>query len=48
MTVLDDPVTLTHTAAGGDYGGVTTAPLAVTVADDDRAVVMSSGCVGGG
>ena len=26
----DDPVTLTHTAAGGDYGGVTT-ELAVTV-----------------
>ena len=37
----DDPVTLTHTAVGGDYGGVT-APLAVTVADDDRGVVLSS------
>ena len=44
---VDDPVTLTHTAVGGDYGGVT-APLAVTVADNDRAVVLSSGCVGGG
>ena len=36
----DDPVTLTHTAAGGDYGGVTT-ELAVTVIDDDRAVVIA-------
>ena len=37
----DDPVTLTHTAVGGDYGGVTT-ELAVTVIDDDRGVVLSS------
>ena len=37
---LDDSVTLTHTAAGGGYGG-TTAALAVTVADNDRGLVLS-------
>ncbi len=36
----DDSVTLTHTAAGGEYTGVT-ADLAVTVTDDDRGIVLS-------
>ena len=36
----DDAVTLTHTAAGGEYAGVT-ATLAVTVVDDDRAIVLT-------
>ncbi len=36
----DDSVTLTHTAAGGDYDTVT-ADLAVTVVDDDRGLVFS-------
>ena len=37
---VDDTVTLTHTAAGGEYAG-TTAALAVTVADNDRGLVLS-------
>ena len=36
----DDSVTLTHTAAGGEYAG-TTATLAVTVNDDDRGIVLT-------
>ena len=36
----DDSVTLTHTAAGGEYDGVT-AELAVTVADDDAVIVFA-------
>ena len=36
----DDAVTLTHTAAGGEYASVT-ATLTVTVVDDDRAIVLS-------
>ncbi len=36
----DDSVTLTHTAAGGEYTGVS-ADLAVTVTDDDRGIVLS-------
>ena len=36
----DDAETLTHTAAGGEYAGVT-ADLAVTVVDDDRGIVLS-------
>ena len=36
----DDSVTLTHTAAGGEYASVT-ATLPVTVIDDDRAIVLS-------
>ena len=36
----DDSVTLTHTAAGGEYAGET-ADLAVTVVDDDRGIVLS-------
>ena len=35
----DDKVTLTHTAAGGEYAG-TTADLPVTVTDDDRGIVL--------
>ena len=38
----DDTVTLTHTAAGGDYDGAT-ATLAVTVADDDRGIILHTG-----
>ena len=37
---VNDSVTLTHTAAGGDYAGETAA-LSVTVADDDRGIVLS-------
>ena len=37
----DDSVTLTHTAAGGEYAAVT-ATLPVTVVDDDRAIVLSA------
>ena len=37
----DDQVTLTHTAAGGDYGGVT-ASLSVTVDDDETVSVVLS------
>ena len=36
----DDSVTLTHTAAGGEYASVT-ATLPVTVVDDDRGIVLS-------
>ena len=36
----DDPVTLTHTAAGGEYADVT-ATLPVTVSDDDRSIVLT-------
>ena len=36
----DDPATLTHTAAGGEYASVT-ATLPVTVVDDDRGIVLS-------
>ena len=35
----DDSVTLTHTAAGGEYEGVS-ADLAVTVVDDDAVIVF--------
>ena len=38
----DDSVTLTHTAAGGEYAGVA-ASLAVTVVDNDRAIVLAPG-----
>ena len=37
----DDPVTLTHTAGGGEYDGETV-DLAVTVVDNDRAIVLSA------
>ena len=40
LTPGDDSVTLTHTAVGGEYDGVT-AELAVTVADDDAVIVFS-------
>ena len=36
----DDAVTLTHTASGGDYAGVS-AELKVTVTDDDRGIVFT-------
>ncbi len=36
----DDSVTLTHTAAGGEYASVA-ATLPVTVVDDDRGIVLS-------
>ena len=36
----NDSVTLTHTAAGGEYAGER-ADLAVTVVDDDRGIVLS-------
>ena len=36
----DDSVTLTHTAAGGEYADVA-ADLSVTVVDDDRGIVLS-------
>ena len=39
---VDDSVTLTHTAAGGEYAGVA-ASLAVTVVDNDRAIVLAPG-----
>ena len=37
---VDGTATLTHTAAGGKYAG-TTAALPVTVADDDRGIVIT-------
>ena len=37
----NDAATLTHTAAGGEYGGET-ADLSVTVVDDDRGIVLSA------
>ena len=37
----DDVVTLTHTAGGGDYAGLT-ASLAVTVDDDETAAIVLS------
>ena len=37
----DGEETLTHTAAGGNYAGMT-ADLPVTVVDDDRAIVLSA------
>ena len=36
----DDSVTLTHTAAGGNYEGVSS-DLTVTVTDDDRGIVFN-------
>ena len=36
---VDDSVTLTHTAAGGEYAGVS-ADLSITVTDDDRGIVL--------
>ncbi len=42
--LADDTVTLTHTAAGGEYDAVTAA-VAVTVADDDRGILLSPAAV---
>ena len=33
--IADEPVVLTHTVTGGDYEGVTTADVEVTITDDD-------------
>ena len=38
----DDAVTLSNTAAGGDYGGAKPVAVAVTVADDDRPALVVS------
>ena len=38
----DDPVTLTHIVSGGDYEGVTTADVKVTIIEDDTAGVTIS------
>ena len=38
---LNDTVTLTHSVSGGGYDGVDVASVEVTVADDDRGVVVS-------
>ena len=38
----DDPVVLTHTVSGGDYEGVTTADVEVTIIEDDTAGVTIS------
>ena len=40
MTVPTTRVTLTHTAAGGNYAGAS-ADLKVTVTDDDRGIVFN-------
>ena len=37
----NDTATLTHTASGGDYAGIT-ADLPVTVTDDDTAAIVLS------
>ena len=40
--VADDPVTLTHAVSGGDYQGVTTAGVEVTIIEDDTTGVTIS------
>ncbi|MDE2813874.1 MAG: hypothetical protein OXM01_12650, partial [Gemmatimonadota bacterium] len=40
--VTDEPVLLTHTVTGGDYEGVTTADVEVTIIEDDTAGVTIS------
>ena len=40
--VADDPVTLTHAVSGGDYEGVTTAGVEVTIIEDDTTGVTIS------
>ena len=40
--VADDPVTLTHAVSGGDYEGVTTAEVEVTIIEDDTTGVTIS------
>ena len=40
--VADDPVTLTHAVSGGDYEGVTTADVEVTIIEDDTTGVTIS------
>ena len=41
LDALSDTVTLTHAIAGGGYDGVDVASVEVTVADDERGVVVS-------
>lgn len=41
---MDDSVTLTHTAAGGEYAG-TSKDLPVTVTDDDRSMLLTPASV---
>ena len=40
--VADDPVTLTHAVSGGDYEGVATADVEVSIIEDDTAEVTIS------
>ena len=40
--VADDPVTITHAVSGGDYEGVTTAEVEVTIIEDDTTGVTIS------
>ena len=40
--VADDPVTLTHAVSGGDYEGVATAEVEVSIIEDDTAEVTIS------
>ena len=40
--VADDPLTLTHAVSGGDYEGVTTAGVEVTIIEDDTTGVTIS------
>ena len=40
--VADDPLTLTHAVSGGDYEGVTTADVEVTIIEDDTTGVTIS------
>ena len=40
--VADDPLTLTHAVSGGDYEGVTTAGVEVTIIEDDTTRVTIS------
>ena len=40
--MADDPVTLTHAVSGGDYEGVTTADVEVTIIEDDTTGVTIS------
>ena len=40
--VADDPVTLTHAVSGGDYEGVTTADVEVSITEDDTTGVTIS------
>ena len=41
--LADAPVTLTHTASGGDYGGVAAEPVTVRIIEDDTPVLAIAG-----